>query len=290
MFKKEPISLKIKSIHNRTSDDNDENCNPNSPDRFDLAVSTPPSQYGLDLAAFSKDRMMPFGTSIVVKLSTSPTEEHIRTLLRNLRSSDSVDQAVESMRALRKPLASDVDHEIKNATAIIVSELNGPAVILMALKEWYSQSQDFSNLAIRTLIQITCFVSKTRRFIAESGGIRTLVVTAKAFPGDYRINASAVGLFTNLSMSESSRFDLAIEDCIDMVTDAMKKWPDDVYLQRCGCIYFSNICTIEQVQDRLHRKKVGILLSNLLENFYFKEGSDDIYEIARDALNTYMKR
>lgn len=250
------------------------------------AVSTPPSGKSQHSAA----ERVPFRVISVVDDDEALNEGQIRLLLRDLRSSTSLEQAEDAMAALRQPLAAKtpdgIGHQVKIATAETIAKANGTAAILMALTDW--QSQDFVNLALRALIQITCFVSKSRNFVVESGGVRTILASATLHPGDYPVIASAMGLLSNLSLDKSTCLDLATKDCIDFVVEAMQCWPDDAYTQRCGCVYFNNVCALEDAQTMLHKKRVGILLASVVENFYFYDTEGETFQAAKDALATYL--
>jgi hypothetical protein len=243
-----------------------------------LAVSTPPGKQSGRIP-FRVIRMSPGDDA-------APSELPVRLLLRDLRSSTSLEQAVDAMMALRRPLANKGEHHIKMATANMIAKANGTAAILMALKDW--ESQEFMNLALRALIQITYFVSKSRKIIVESGGVRTILAAARLHPRDYPVNASAIGLLTNLSLYESTLLELVSEECVDFVIEMMQTWPDDVYAQQCGCVYFSNVCGLEDAQILLHKKRVGVLLANVLENFYFYDTEGETFQSAKDALAMYL--
>lgn len=77
--------------------------------------------------------------------------ERIRKLLHNLRTSTTVNQAVEAMTALK--------HEINcREAAKLVVEMNGIATIRAARIDWHLESKEFWQSANFTLVQIMTLV------------------------------------------------------------------------------------------------------------------------------------
>eukprot|EP00980_Cylindrotheca_fusiformis_P020174 scaffold7250_cov131-Cylindrotheca_fusiformis.AAC.3 len=255
------------------------------------AVSSPPSDKEVRIPF----RIISVGNKEQDGEFNDEEKKQIRLLLRNLRSSTSLKDAMDAMAGIRQPLASNQDTdgndhvERRQSSAERVANANGTAAILMALKEWQS-SQGFVNLALRALIQITCFVPKTRKLIVESGGVRTILAASKLHPRDYSVNASTMGLLNNLSLHHSTRFELGTENCIEFVIETMQTWPDDLYSQKCGCFYLRNICGLKDARKVLHKKQVGILLATVMDNSYVCDAKGETFRAAKEAMETYLRR
>ena len=84
------------------------------------------------------------------------TKAQINQMLRNLRKSNTVDEAVDAMDALDDEIDTELKDEntCKDAAKVIV-ELEGVGTIHSALKDWHEQSEVFSKLALGSLVQLT---------------------------------------------------------------------------------------------------------------------------------------
>lgn len=162
------------------------------------------------------------------------TEREIGNLLRNLRRSSTLEEAMESMRELYAPLNTETDQFFRQNAAQKIGKLDGVGTTLMALTKWHEQSMEFCYLAFQLLIRITFFVPRTKRFVINSGGMKTIVAAVKAHDGDYLFKSSVAGLLCNLSLGvdEDTKAEIAGEECIDFVLDAMEVWPDKEYVQK----------------------------------------------------------
>mmetsp|Transcript_23393 Transcript_23393/g.35483 ORF Transcript_23393/g.35483 Transcript_23393/m.35483 type:complete len:141 (-) Transcript_23393:160-582(-) len=124
------------------------------------------------------------------------TKEQINKMLRNLRNSETIDQAVDAMKALRDEIDMDVkaNCRYKDAAEIIV-ELEGVGTICLALRNWYEQSVGFSRFALESLTSITYFLKEEATIIlVRIGGINTILSVAKKHDDDYTVRCNAVPL------------------------------------------------------------------------------------------------
>jgi hypothetical protein len=225
-------------------------------------------------------------TTVPAPLAVQPTEDDITAMLRSLRDSRNAEEAKASIKALVRSTDSRVIKSAKvrkSVTAKIVRQ-GGVAAIIVALEKWHEKSEDFSYHALTLLVSISKFVAKSRKSIATIG-CKTVLDMAKSYQDDYFMRGNILALLQNLSneKDESTKQEVAADEYIDCVVETMKKWPDDSYIQSCGCDYFARIGKMEGMTARLCAKRIGSLMGEVLDNFH--EVDDNVYGRARNVMN-----
>eukprot|EP00980_Cylindrotheca_fusiformis_P012310 scaffold3015_cov122-Cylindrotheca_fusiformis.AAC.5 len=219
------------------------------------------------------------------------TEKQINDMLRKLRRAATVDMAIEAIREIYKPLNTESEKSMRRDAASKIARFDGVGNSLIALEKWYTESQEFSYLVFQLLIRITFFVPSTKSFIVNSGGISTIVDAVKQHEesDDYLFKSSALGLLCNLSLDveDHTKAEVASEECVDLVIETMKRWPEKEYAQKRGCIYFYEVGQLDEVHDLLHEKRVGLLFLDTLDRF--RGSNKDVYKWASQALVVYAK-
>ena len=193
-----------------------------------------------------------------------------------------------------------------------ITQWNGCGAILMALKDWYLESTEFSVKAIRVLVLITGSVPIAKQFIVELGGLRTLVLVSEAGlhvyvhsstgkkvnkqltvqqrkKMEFNLQSNVVGLLHNLmgGVDYSIGKEVASEECLDLVIDALRNFPNDKYTQKRGIRYLLKAGKMQdaQVITMLQKKQVGILFVQALDRF--RNTNRPVKEMAQEALLWY---
>jgi hypothetical protein len=219
------------------------------------------------------------------------TEKQVNDMLRKLRRAGSIEQAIEAVKELYKPLDTESEKELRRDAAHKIAQFDGVGNSLIALEKWHAQSQEFSYLVFQLLIRITAFVPSTKTFIVNSGGISTIIDAVRQHDeSDYLFKSSALGLLCNLSLEvdDPAKVEVASEECVDLVIETMKGWPEKEYAQKRGCIYFYEVGQIDEVKDLLHKKRVGLQILDALDNFR-GASNKDVHKWASKALLVYAK-
>lgn len=219
-------------------------------------------------------------------------KEQVNKMLRDLRDSDTIDQAINAMDTVSAAIQrKNCDGERCNKVAKMIVSLDGVGTIHSALKDWHEQSEEFSETAIRCLISLTHLVKKLRTTIARIGGIKTILSIAKKHEENFIVRSRAVALLYYISHMHDNEMEegVAADECTDLVLETMKKWPDDAYTHGAGCEYFHRIAELHNIKTKLRRDGICVVLANGIKFF----GSDDIleenaYKASKKALNTYM--
>lgn len=226
--------------------------------------------------------------------NTDLSEEMIEALLSSLENSNDLQAAEESIRELFDLVKMDADkvrdgNACKDAAEKLV-RLDGIRAIHSALKNWYEQSREFSELAMRSLFPITFFVPKARRNLIEVGGIDTILETAKKYEGCNLVRADAIALLNNLAAvhDKESKLKVSTSECIDRVTETMKEWPTDKYIQQSGCFYFLRIVQVEEVKPILRSKGTEQLLGEVID--HFEEKDEEVCRRAKETLNALSEQ
>lgn len=221
--------------------------------------------------------------------STSQPEETVRGILRQLRNSSTFDSAFQAIQDLYAQLMPDKAKRVDLIVATSITQLNGGGAILMALKDWYADSNDFCRRAIRCLVLVTANVPVAKQYVVELGGVRTIIQAAEKYPTDYFLQSNSVGLIHNLAMGVANtiRKELASEECLEFVCQNLKEWPDDRYTQKRGIKYLLTIGRMNDAQATitLQKKKVGVLFVNALDRF--RNTNPEVKELAEEALQWY---
>lgn len=116
------------------------------------------------------------------------TDRQVSTLLRNLRRSRYASEALESVQELYVPLNTETSREYRQDAAEKIARLDGVATIQMALEKWYLESRELCDMAFQLLIRITFFAPRAKRFIVNSGGVTTIISAANAHVKDKDYN------------------------------------------------------------------------------------------------------
>mmetsp|Transcript_39375 Transcript_39375/g.95304 ORF Transcript_39375/g.95304 Transcript_39375/m.95304 type:complete len:256 (+) Transcript_39375:128-895(+) len=221
------------------------------------------------------------------------TEKEINEMLRKLRRANSVEEATDALKALYKPLDQSSEKALRKDSAEKIARFDGVGNSLIALEKWHTQSQEFSYMTFQLLIRISFFVPTTKTFIVNSGGVLTIIEAVKAHEegpqDDYLFKSSALGLLTNLSLEVDDiiKAEVASEECVDLVLECMKRWPEKEYAQKRGCIYFYEVGQIDEVKDLMHEKRVGVPIIDALDRF--RERNKDVHKWAMQALVVYAR-
>jgi hypothetical protein len=219
----------------------------------------------------------------------SAAGDQVRSVLRDLRTSQTIEKALEAIKNLYSKLTSGEKKQINMKIAEAITQWNGCGAILMALKDWHSESHDFCCRSIRSLVLITANVPIAKKNVVELGGVRTILKAAEKYPTDYFLRSNSVGLLHNLGMGvdDTIRKEIASEECLDLVIQTMKHWPDDKYTQKRGIKYLLAIGRMddEQATLTLQKKRVGLLFVNALDRF--RNTNVEVKIIAQDALQWY---
>jgi hypothetical protein len=215
--------------------------------------------------------------------------DRVRSVLRDLRTSQTSKMALQAIKNLYGMLTSGEKKQINIQIAEAITQWNGCGAILMALKDWHSESHDFCCRSIRSLVLITANVPIAKQKVVELGGVRTLLKAAEKHPTDYFLRSNSVGLLHNLGMGvdDAIRREVASEECLDLVIQTMKQWPDDKYTQKRAIKYLLAIGRMndEQATLTLQKKRVGLLFVNALDRFRYT--NIEVKIIAKDALQWY---
>mmetsp|Transcript_16479 Transcript_16479/g.40245 ORF Transcript_16479/g.40245 Transcript_16479/m.40245 type:complete len:395 (-) Transcript_16479:18-1202(-) len=251
----------------------------------------------------------------------------IRPLLRELRTGRTVDDALTAIERLYHALMDKgtssstsnttgnnnyKDSDLSVPMARCITQWNGCGAILMALKDWYLDSTDFASKAVKVLVLVTGAVPIAKQFIVELGGLRTLIKVSEGglhvFVSDktggkvpkqltvvqrkrldYRLQSNVVGLLHNLigGVDYSIGKEVAAEECLDLVIQALKSFPDDKYTQKRGIRYLLKVGRMQdsQVTMMLQKKQVGILFVQALDRF--RNTNPGVKEMAQEALLWY---
>jgi hypothetical protein len=224
-------------------------------------------------------------TTVPEPLAVQPTEDDITAMLRSLRDSRNAGEAEASIKALVRSTDSRVIKSVKvrkSVTTKIVRQ-GGVFAIIVALEKWHEKSEGFAYHALTLLVSISKFVAKSRKSIATIG-CKTVLDTAKMYQDDYFMRGNILALLQNLSneKDKSTKQEVAADEYIDCVVETMKKWPDDSYIQSCGCDYFARIGKMEGMTAQLRAKRIGSLMGEVLDNFH--EVDANVYSRARNVM------
>ncbi|KAL3942421.1 MAG: hypothetical protein SGBAC_003380 [Bacillariaceae sp.] len=222
------------------------------------------------------------------------TEKEINEMLRKLRRAANVEEATVALKALYKPLDQSSEKNLRKDSADKIARFDGVGNSLIALEKWHAQSQEFSYMTFQLLIRISFFVPSTKTFIVNSGGILTIIEAVRAHEengaqDEYLFKSSALGLLTNLSLEvdDAIKAEVASEECLDLVLECMKRWPEKEYAQKRGCIYFYEVGQIDEVKDMMHEKRVGMPIIDALDRF--RDSNKDVWKWASQALVVYSR-
>jgi hypothetical protein len=224
--------------------------------------------------------------TVSAALAVPPTGDDINAMLRSLRDSRNAEEAEASIKALVRSTDSRVmkSAKVRKSVTTKIVRQGGVATIIVALEKWHEKSEDFSYYALTLLVSISKFVAKSRKSIATLG-CKTVLDTAKSYQDDYFMRGNILALLHNLSYEKdkSTKQEIAADEYIDCVVETMKKWPDDSYIQSCGCDYFARIGKMEGMTALLCAKRIGSLMGEVLDNFH--EVDDNVYGRARNVLD-----
>jgi hypothetical protein len=203
----------------------------------------------------------------------APSEQEVGVMLRNLRESNTLEEATVSIKTLYTLLNGPDSHTtVRKDSARMIAQLNGAGAILLALQRWYPvPEEEFSTFAIRSLIQICRFFPQAKENIVNIGGAGTVLAAAEHHSQDLLVTANAVGLLCNLSSYAGTTQDVANEKCIDFVVRAMKRFPNHRFIQRNGCAYLSCIGEIEGMNHTFRQKDIDFLLLQTFNSFRERE-------------------
>ena len=181
-----------------------------------------------------------------------------------------------------EPVRNGLDHRQERG----VDEQDGVAMILIALTRWYDKCEDMANLAIRSLVCITYYEDSSKQQLATIG-ISQILETANRYCESYSVRLHTVSLLGNLACTgEEMAMEVATDECIDIVMETMKKWPEDPYSQRSGVRYLQYIGEIEVIKERVKQLKVLSVLAHAAD--ISRNGAEEDYKRACDTAKMYM--
>lgn len=216
-------------------------------------------------------------------------DRQVEKKLRNLRDSKTVATATEAIKALfRKVGSDDVSAKKQEIAARTIVQWEGVGTILFALKDWHLQSSEFARLAIGTLTHLTYYFNEVQRVLVRFGGVNTMLDAAKKHDTVMLVRSNVVGLLSNFSATDDyeAREEVATEECIEVVLETMKSWPNDNYVQTAGCDYFHNISVVDGMKTNLrNNKKICSIFGKIIDNFF--DSNDEVYEAAKSAFDMY---
>lgn len=241
---------------------------------------------------FSEDPLRPVASSDSKNNENNivPTEKEIEEKLQKLAESQSVAEAEQFMTQLNELChdGDEVDGELRKDTARVIAKQSGVCIILLGLEKWYSDSQEFADQAIASLVLMTYFVPAiTRHYLINAGGLPTVLAAADKYEKVFSVRAHSVALLCNLSEDERGRRSVASENFMCLVIDTMEQWPSDDYIQECGCNYFIQVAKVQGMKPIFHQHRVCSLIANICDQF-FDKSDNQVYKAAQQALNIFI--
>eukprot|EP00980_Cylindrotheca_fusiformis_P003505 scaffold781_cov132-Cylindrotheca_fusiformis.AAC.24 len=201
-------------------------------------------------------------------------EEHndsTKMLLSKLLNSRTIADARRTMRLFSSCVdrCSKTGRDNSNHMSFVRSivESNGTTAIVVALDKWYKQSEEFTLLAVGVLVNIVFHDPESNSVLAGIGGIQTIFRVVQKYPDSRLVVSDAVELFCSLAGYDSTRREVAKNECINFVIHSMRKFPREEDIQLEGCEYFLEIGKIDGMKKRIRDKKIGALLGKALDNF-----------------------
>ena len=223
-----------------------------------------------------------------------PSKEDITSVLEKLDSAKNVDDAEAAIEEIYDLMEKDENNYSTKSTrqdaAKKFAESNiGVRTIVKALENWHRSSSTLTQLAIGSLVIITCFASKHRQFVVEIS-LETVLTAAEKYSNtddDGGIISNAVSLLSNLLATDQAvkRLVTSNERSIDLVLEAMKGWPLNRCIQRHGCSCLNKILKLEDMKTKLQKKKIGALLLTAMDNF---RSDEEIFLKAKRVLDVYI--
>lgn len=246
---------------------------------------------------FQPDNVVSTSTTDEATVAAGPdapvTKEQINAMLRKLRNSSNIDQAVCAMKALHDEIMDTNEKDLDGckAAAKLIVELEGVGTIHAAMKDWNAQSEEFSRFALGSFVQLTHFVETTRKTLPRLGTIKTILEAAKKHKDNGMVISHAVGLISNIADTNDTetKEEVAIKVCIKLVLETMKKWPNDAYIQTVGCDYFKYISTVDNIKGKLRGKGICVVLAAVIDKFLDSDDDEkkETYNSAKQALDKY---
>ena len=170
-------------------------------------------------------------------------KEKVQFMLKSLRNSGSLPSALDSITA--------IESEAKTLGKEIYAQ-NGAAIITVALARWGEKSDEFSQCALSSLVELTCHMeNNVGPAIVGVGVIETALAAAKRHRRKEEMSTYMVGLLVNLALYEDVREEVARDSCIDFVMAAMRLYPEGEIVQQMGCEYFSQISKLPGTSEVL---------------------------------------
>eukprot|EP00547_Thalassionema_nitzschioides_P008303 CAMPEP_0194227912 /NCGR_PEP_ID=MMETSP0156-20130528/43102_1 /TAXON_ID=33649 /ORGANISM="Thalassionema nitzschioides, Strain L26-B" /LENGTH=360 /DNA_ID=CAMNT_0038960409 /DNA_START=114 /DNA_END=1195 /DNA_ORIENTATION=+ len=226
----------------------------------------------------------------------------------------------------------------------LAARLEALGTILTAHQQWYAQCGNFSSHTLNSLTQTAGTDSMAWTFIVKIGGMKTILATAKMHETKYDVIIEVVELLWNIAVKADDEIkeEISTDECIDIVLEAMRRWPDkftilatakmyetkysvimevltllcniaeqaddgikeeistdeciDVVLEairrwpdkdlmiRRGCKYLCKISEVDGVKGRLRKKHSLSILGTVLEKNYDSE-DEGAYQAANEALD-----
>jgi hypothetical protein len=201
--------------------------------------------------------------------SSSSTNEIAKGMLSQLLKSMTIEEAESAMRELLDSIESSSSSNRKRLVQVLVRH-NGSAAIVVALEKYFQFSQDFCLAALSVLVNITYYEpQKSNPILVGIGGIHTLLRTSTFYNmQDVAMVSDTVELLCNFATLSETRPEVATEECIDFVFQAMLAFPEDEDTQLEGCEYFLAIGELSpKTKELVKSKRIGSLLGNALDNF-----------------------
>lgn len=223
-----------------------------------------------------------------------PSKEDITSVLEKLDSAKTIDDAEAAIEEIYDLMEKDENNDYSTKStrqdaAKKFAESNiGVRTIVKAIENWHRSSSTLTQLAIGSLVIITCFASKQRQFVVEIS-LETVLTAAEKYSNtdDGGITSNAVSLLSNLLATDQAvkRLVTSNERSIDLVLEAMKGWPLNRCIQRHGCSCLNKILKLEDMKTKLQKKKIGALLLTAMDNF---RSDEEIFLKAKRVLDVYI--
>jgi hypothetical protein len=206
-------------------------------------------------------------------------------LLINLQTGYEIGHVFAAIKTLETSLNKHEGHSLTkviDAAQCIVQNHSGVRTIMCALRKWYKESKEFTQSSIYTLHCIAYYHKLSVPVIVGTDGIDVVVTAAKEYPSSVTLAAYACGLLGNIAVNERTRQEVANDECIDFVLNAMKIVSGR--FQAFCCEFFVEIGKIKGIREKLKQKQIGSFLAKALETF---RATQD--EVAYEVVNSFMR-
>lgn len=220
-----------------------------------------------------------------------PLKEKAKRMLRRLRDSKTRQEAERAMHAIYETTSPgpDENDDYERRFSKLLYKLNGLPIIIFAISEFYSVSQELISNALIVLINMTYNEQKCRQCLMDIGGISILIDATARWHFQLDLIADTLLVMENISHSPSLdvKHEVAKKKCIHFVMNAMVEFPEDEILQRNSCLYLENISMSQRNATVLNETDIPSLLETVADRFMGK--NRNIVKSARCTLRRLSK-